>query len=191
MRRRRGREDLAGREADTLQRRILADGHAAIASVRRRQQRGTRRQGNFTLFITRRCAGTRRADPDLQQVRGDFGRGIELAVPDTEACAHALHLAGTDDGAVAEAVTMLERAGENHRHDLHVAVTVHRKALAGRDDILVDDAQRSPAHLGGIEIIGKGEAVPAFQPAVVGMTAVLGRAECYHGSNFLTFFARI
>ena len=49
---------------------------------------------------------------------------------------------------------MLERAGENHRHDLHVAMPVHREPSPGRDDVLVDDAQRAPAHLGGDEIFG-------------------------------------
>ena len=99
---------------------------------------------------------------------------------------HALHLAAPDDAAVAQAVLVLQRAGQDVGDDFHVAMAVRAEARAGRDAILVDDAQDAPAHFGRIVIVGEGEAVFRPQPAVVGqMAALLGRSDDDHGESFV------
>ncbi len=54
--------------------------------------------------------------------------------------AHALHIPWRDDGSIAHAVLVLERTFEHIAQDLHVAMTMRRKAPARLHAILVDDA---------------------------------------------------
>src|SRR6185503_12811506 len=51
--------------------------------------------------------------------------------------------------------------------DFHVAMPVPAEALPGRHSVLVDDAQRAEAHVRRIVVTGKGERVPAHEPAMV------------------------
>ena len=62
-------------------------------------------------------------------------------------------------------------------------MAVPAEAGARRDAILIDDAQHAPAHFGRIVVIGKGEAVPRLQPAVIGITALFGRTQDNHGNS--------
>ena len=116
-------------------------------------------------------------DPDLQHVSGDVWGGIELAMEDAFAGAHELDLAGLEDAAIAEAVFVLEGAFDNVGEDFHVAVRVSGEAAAGSDVVFVDDAQATEAHVGGVVVIGEGEGVMGFEPAMVGVAAFGGAAD--------------
>src|SRR3546814_8011331 len=76
------------------------------------------------LLVARREAGALGQNPDLQQMHRILVRGVILAVPDAGAGRHALHLAGSDDRAVAETVAMRERPIQHPGHDLHVTMRV-------------------------------------------------------------------
>ena len=73
--------------------------------------------------------------------------------------------------AVAHAVAVAKPAGQDIGDDLHVAVAVGIKTRAGLHDVFVDDAQRAEAHMRGVVVVGEGETVPAFQPAVMCVAA--------------------
>ena len=124
---------------------ILRDAHTAIGAIGRGQQAPAGAGVDAPLLVARRATGGRGHDPYLQQVRRPVRLRVEFAVPHAGAGAHALNLAGTDHGAVAEAVPVFQRAIENDGDDLHVAMAVGREAFARRDDVLVDHAQRAPA----------------------------------------------
>ena len=59
---------------------------------------------------------------------------------------------------------MLERALEHVGDDLHVAVRVRAEAAAGRDAVVVDDAQRAEPHVRRVVVVAEGERVPAVEP---------------------------
>src|SRR5207244_4310972 len=109
--------------------------------------------GKILFFIARRELARVWQNPNLQQVHRLALRGIELAVRDTSARGHALHVAGSNYRTVAHAVAMFERAFENVRDDFHVTVRVHGKSLAGGDAVFVDNAQAAEMHLSGIVIL--------------------------------------
>src|SRR5438876_1154402 len=110
-------------------------------------------------------------------------RGVVLAVRHAGAGAHALHLAGADDGAGPQAVLVLERALDDVRDDLHVAVAVGGKAPARLHPILVHDAQGAEAHVARVEVVGEGEGVAAREPAELGAAALVARADGDHGAS--------
>ena len=105
---------------------------------------------------------------------------IEFAVLDTGARTHALHFSGNDIANVPERVFVRHRAFEHIGHDFHVFVAVCAKALAGRDVVIIDHAQRPEMHVLRILIFGKRKAEPALQPAVIGLAAVFGFSERQH-----------
>ena len=132
------------------------------------------------LLVARREALLLGDDPDLEKVHG-LGLGcVELAVADAGAGRHALDVARLDDRAGAEAVAMLERALQHIGDDLHVAVGVRRKSRAGRDAVVVDDAQRAEPHVVGIVIVAEREGVAAVEPVQFGPPAVFGFAMDQH-----------
>jgi len=47
------------------------------------------------------------------------------------------------------------------------------KAGAGRNAVFVDDAQVAKAHVAGVVVAGKREAVEGLQPAMIGIAPVL------------------
>src|SRR5690348_2497561 len=65
--------------------------------------------------------------------------------------------------------------------DLHVPVRVRAEAAALGDAIVVDDPQHRVAHVGRVVVVGEGEAVPAVEPAMVGVAAFAGGADGKHG----------
>lgn len=69
---------------------------------------------------------------------------------------------------------MGEGSFEDVAEDFHVPVGMCWKAHARSDYIVIDDAKASEAHVGGVEIIGETEGVEGPQPAVVGVTSVVG-----------------
>src|SRR5690349_11809374 len=98
-------------------------------------------------------------------MHGPVARGIEFAMRDARARAHALHVAGLDDRAVADTVLVRERALDDVGDDLHVGMAVRAKAGAGDDAILVDHAQGAEAHAPRIMEMTEGEGMPAVEPA--------------------------
>ena len=123
------------------------------------------------LVIARGVAFAIGQKPDLQEMGGVDLRGVEFAVPDPRACRHDLDIAGTDHSPVADIVLVLQLAVQHIGKDLHVAVAMGAKAHAGLDAVFVDDPQRPEIHVVGVVITGKGEAVIAVEPAVIGMAA--------------------
>lgn len=101
-------------------------------------------------------------------------RRIGFAVRDATPSAHALDVARADDGAVAHAIFVFQLAGEDKRHDFHVAVRVRRKTRARRYRVLIDDAKGAKMSVRGILVVAEGKGVIGFQPAEIKMTAVMG-----------------
>jgi hypothetical protein len=134
------------------------------------------------LLVLRRDAAHVRLDPDLQEVHGLGLRVIELAVLDAAAGAHALHVAGADDGTRARGILVRERAVEHVADDLHVAMAVRGEAGARDDAVLVDDPQRPELDVAGVEIVGEGERMKGAEPAVVGVAALTGASDLGHGT---------
>src|SRR4249920_2135325 len=78
---------------------------------------------------------------------------------------------------------MFERAFEHVGDDFHVAVRVRGKALAGRDAVVIQDAQRAEMHMLGVVIVGKRKCEIGIEPAVVEMAAFLTFADIDHWST--------
>src|SRR3546814_7661956 len=79
-------------------------------------------------------------------------RMIVFAVRDPGSGAHPLHLAGANDGTVAQIVPVGERALQYVGDDLHVPMPVLVEAGAGQDAVLVDDAKRPETRMVGVAI---------------------------------------
>src|SRR5262245_15614649 len=168
-----------------MERHVLVDAHRALAAVARGDEAepaAQLRRLEVRLLVAGCQARALGQDPDLEEVHALGLRGVVLAVLDPRARAHALHVAGADHRAVAEAVAVLERALEDVGHDLHVAVAVRAEALPGLDAVLVDHAQRAEAHVARVVIVGEGEGVPALEPAVARVPALGALAQPDHGA---------
>ena len=76
---------------------------------------------------------------------------------------------------VADGILVAQLAFEHHRDDLHVAMAVHVEAPPRRNAVVIDHTQGPEAHPGGVEMVGKTEAVPAVEPAVLAVEAFSGR----------------
>ena len=80
-------------------------------------------------------------------------------------------------------VHMLDQA-QLARHevgqDLHVAVRVRAEAARGRDDVLVDHAQRTKTHVRRIVVFAERERVVGGEPPHVEVTAIVRRAFGEH-----------
>src|SRR5258708_36418295 len=100
-----------------------------------------------------------------------FG-SVVFAVADAGAGAHALGVAGADDGARAEAVLVFERAFEDVGDDFHVVVGVGAETLAGGDPIVIDNAEGAVAHVGWVVAGVEGEDMAGFVAGAVGGPAV-------------------
>jgi hypothetical protein len=57
---------------------------------------------------------------------------------------------------------------------------MHAEPAAGRDAVVIDDAQRTETHVRRVMILGKGKAEPAVEPAVIGMAAFFGFSDGHH-----------
>src|SRR5271157_5403573 len=108
-------------------------------------------------------------------------RVVEFAVPDTGPGRHDLHVTRSDHRTGTNAVLVLERAFENVGDDLHVPVPMRLEAGAGPDPVLVDDPQRTKAHVLWIVVMTEGEGMPAVQPAEVFGSALGSRSYSDHG----------
>ena len=142
-------------------------------------------EGGYRALLVAGChALLLRVQPDLQEVCLAVCC-VVFAVQYAAACAHPLYVAGGDHAAVAQAVFVRQRAGQDVADDLHVTMRVPAKAAARCDAIVVDDAQVAPAHVCRVVITGKRKTVVAVQPAVVGMAAFGGRSFDQHDVSFL------
>lgn len=65
-------------------------------------------------------------------------------------------------------------AGEDVAKDFHVPMWVSGEAAAGRNLVLIDDAEATEAHVRGVVIAGEAEGVFAFEPAMIGKAALCG-----------------
>src|SRR5205814_613056 len=130
---------VAGLEQRGEQLDVLVHGDRAVVATLRSDQAERAAPPvvcEMSLLVARRGPVALGEDPDLEEVNGLARRGIVLAVRDAGARAHALHVTGSDDRAVPHAVLVLERAVEDVRHDLHVAMGMSREPFAGLDAVL-------------------------------------------------------
>lgn len=97
------------------------------------------------------------------------------------ACGDALDLSAFDGAMAAERVVVFEFAGDDVGDDFHVAVGVHGEATCGRDDIFVDDAERTEAHVLWIAVVGEAEGVVGVEPAVIEVASVFAASDFDHG----------
>ncbi len=163
---------------------VLMDGEGAIAAVGGGDGLPavvTAFGGEGFLVVGGLMAFAIGEEPDLVEVDGLGGGGVEFAVEDARAGGNALDFARAEDGAVPEAVLVLEGALENPGDNFHVTVRVHAEALPGGDAVFVHDAQGAEAHVVGIVVIGEREGMAGVKPAVVGVPALGGRSEGDHG----------
>src|SRR5690606_25593256 len=111
-----------------------------------------------------------------------LARAVELAVLDAVAGTHPLQFAGAQDAFAAGAVAVRERAFDDVAEDLHVGMAMRRETCAGRDAILVDHAQRPPAHPRRIVVLAERERVSAVEPAGTAAAAISGMAFDDHAA---------
>jgi hypothetical protein len=165
---------------------ILVDLDCAVAPIMRRDQAPAVLQlsgGERALFISRRKTEFFRQEPDLQEVNRIALRGVKFRMRNTGTCGHALQLAGPDYCARAQTVLVLKRAVKNPGKDFHVAVRMLAEAGTRCDPILVDHTQGSKTHEARVVIFAERERVPAFEPAKVCRTAILGKPGSMHGNS--------
>ena len=113
-----------------------------------------------------------RKNPDLKEMHQFRPGMIELAVGNASTGTHALHLAGADDRAIAHAVLVLQRTFQNIGDYFHIPVGMGRKTLLRLNPILIDNPQRSKAHMLRVVIIGKEKSMKGLEPAMIGMAPV-------------------
>ena len=133
------------------------------------------------LLVAGRNAFDIRLDPDLQEMGGLVGRMVELRVHHAAAGAHALDVARRNRLDVAHAVLVRQFTRQHVGNDFHVAVAVLAETGTRGHLVFIDDAQIAPTHVLGIVVLAEGKRVLAFQPAEIGLAAVLRVTNCDHG----------
>lgn len=165
---------FSGLEAESIDEGVLLDGGGVVAAVGGDEESlGLAGDGGVrgpvgVGWLESALAGL---DPDLQEVGGFGGGGVEFRVGDAGAGAHELDLSWDQGAGVAERVLVGEASGEDVGEDFHVPVGVGGEAAAWGDMVVIDDAERAEAHVGRVVVIGEGEGVTAFEPAVAGEAA--------------------
>ena len=101
-------------------------------------------------------------------------------MPDSFSRAHALSVAGTNDGTGSQAVLVFESPLEDVGNDFHIAVWVHGEAVAGLHDVFIDHAQGPESHEPGIVISIEGKTVAGIEPAVVAAAALFAGPNGNH-----------
>src|ERR1700691_2463156 len=92
-----------------------------------------------------------------------------------------LKFAGTNQAAIAHTVAMLEGALENPRENFHIAMRMHAETLAGRDDILIEDAKRSKLDMGWIVVLVERKCESRIEPRNLVVPALFTGANLNHG----------
>ena len=80
----------------------------------------------------------------------------------------------------AGAVFVREAAFHHVGDDLHIAVCVRSEAPAGSHAVIIQHPQRAKSHVFGIVIIRERKRVIRVEPAMVGVAALIRRAEGKH-----------
>jgi hypothetical protein len=134
------------------------------------------------LAIPGRHPGFVGYDPDLQ--KGDLPVRIMIvfAVADPGTRTHDLYIPLPDDGGIPKAVAVFQGAFQRDGDNLHIAVGVGSEATCRGDPVIVQDAEGSELHPLRVVVSGEAEAVVAFQPSMVGISAAIGRVDYFfHG----------
>ena len=155
-------------------RRVLVDRERAVTAIGRDDQPQLSlflARGEILLFIAGLQPFLLGHQPDLQEMNRRGLRVIELAVVNAGARRHALHIARADDRARADAVFVLQRAVEDIRDNLHVAMAMSVEAAARAHPVFVDHAQRTETHVLRVVIMAERKAVAAVQPTEIGKAA--------------------
>ena len=134
------------------------------------------------LLVARLDAQHIGLDPDLEKMRDVFMGVVELAVLHATTRTHALHITRGNPFDMAHAVAVREFARQHVADDFHVAMAVRAKPRAGCDAVLVDHPQVAPPHVGRIVVASERKAVKRLEPTVIGISAVLGTAQCDHAN---------
>ena len=175
LRRHRARVEIALDRFDLVPRHDnkVGAGHGdRLAGRRQPAERPVVRAVHHPLGRGRILAGLRNPD--------DVEMQIGKHLPQPLGRRNALDLAGADDRAGASAVLVLERPFQHVGDDLHVPMPVGVEAVARRDAVIVDHAQRPEAHIVGVEVLPERERVTAVKPAEIGMPAILGQPKRDH-----------
>src|SRR4051812_24503152 len=85
----------------------------------------------------------------------------------TRAECHALHVACFEDAAAADAVRVLEMAGDDVGHAFDIAMRLRRPDGARRQRIVIEDALRIDAHVGRVLVLLETEVRTGAEPAAV------------------------
>jgi hypothetical protein len=78
---------------------------------------------------------------------------------------------------------MSQRAFQNVRENLHIAMAVRSKSRARSDAIFVNHAQAPEAHELRVIIIGKRKRVVRVEPAMIGVTPLFTSVNLYHSES--------
>src|SRR5579883_1013294 len=112
-------------------------------------------------------------------------RMVEFTMQHPSTGAHTLDVAGQNGGAVPHAVFVGETPFEDIGNDLHVAMGMRTKAMAGLNPVLVDYAQSAKSHMLRIVVIRERKSVIGIQPTVVKVSTLACRPYCDHVPNSL------
>ena len=168
---------------------ILVDPDTVVVGVGR-QDLGEAVTGRFRvdgeLVITGCVALAAREKPNLEEADFGVARLVVLAVLNTRAGAHHLHVARANHVAIAHAVFVAQAAAQGNTDDFHVVVRVHPEAPAARHHVVVEYPQRAEVHPLGILVIGETEGMVRIEPAVVGVAPGSGAVKhAFSRAHFL------
>src|SRR5437667_11057152 len=105
------------------------------------------------LLISRLDAAPLGENPNLEQMGRIRLGGIRLTVANPGARAHTLSITGTNYRTISHAVLMFESAFQQISDDLHVAMRMRGKTMAGLHPIFVDDSKVAESHVVRIVIL--------------------------------------
>src|SRR5262245_39958254 len=100
---------------------------------------------------------------------------------DSLAGAHHLDFARVHAPSVAEAILVLQLALQDVSDDLHIAVWVRWKSSTAGDDVVVENAQRTPIHVLRIVVLAEGKVPARVEPAKVLVMSFFGWNDGDHG----------
>ena len=138
--------------------------------------------GEMLLVVHRLVAPAIGDHPDLIEMRGVGVRGVEFTMRNAGSRAHVLNVAGLDDGPVAHAVLVSQRAFENIGDDFHVTMRMRGETATPGDAVVIHDPQGAELDMLRVVIIGERESEAAVEPTVVGMAALVAFADKNHES---------
>src|SRR5262245_15135025 len=114
-------------------------------------------------------------------MRGFRVRRVELAVHDAVTGGHGLELVAAEDVGPGEAIAVRQTAVDHVGQDLHVAMAVWSKPLAGRDAVFFEHAQDTKAGEVRVLVAAERKCGARAQPSEFGGAAILTPANADHG----------